>query len=123
MGRLRRSRVHKAQRDVHRATRTRARTRDIDLIQLHDLDPKNRAKLESQPIDVDRPGLGQHYCVECAKYMETDAALKTHWKSKVHKRRVKVLKEPVYTIEEAERAGGLGRETRKPKTGDVAQPS
>ncbi len=61
MSRYRRSRTHKAQRDVHRATRTRvtshlhycsdiltdenflrfkARTRDIDQIQLIDLDPK-----------------------------------------------------------------------------------
>ncbi|CAE7229733.1 unnamed protein product [Rhizoctonia solani] len=82
MGRLRRSRVHKAQRDVHRASRTRARTRDLDQIQLHDLDPAVRAKLEAQPIDVEKPGLAQHYCVECAKYYETDAALRSHWKSK-----------------------------------------
>jgi len=58
MGRLRRSRTHKAQRDVHRASRTRvyfclaifctprlifrlqARTKDLDQIQLIDLDPK-----------------------------------------------------------------------------------
>jgi len=61
MSRLRRSRTHKAQRDVRRATRTRvnylstlplaqadenflcfpqARTRDLDQIQLIDLDPK-----------------------------------------------------------------------------------
>jgi bud site selection protein 20 len=63
MSRLRRSRTHKAQRDVRRATRTRvnifstllwhrtstdenlfyplqARTRDLDQIQLVDLDPK-----------------------------------------------------------------------------------
>ncbi|KAH7335564.1 hypothetical protein B0J17DRAFT_617604 [Rhizoctonia solani] len=113
MGRLRRSRVHKAQRDVHRASRTRARTRDLDQIQLHDLDPAVRAKLEAQPIDVEKPGLAQHYCVECAKYYETDAALRSHWKGKVHKRRCKQLKEPAYTIEEAERAGGLGREVRK----------
>ena len=57
MGRLRRSRTHKAQRDIHRASRTRvrflltniktpdttpsqARTKDLDQIQLIDLDPK-----------------------------------------------------------------------------------
>ncbi|TFK64762.1 hypothetical protein BDN72DRAFT_889513 [Pluteus cervinus] len=114
MGRLRRSRVHKAQRDTHRASRTRARTRDIDQIQLIDLDPKNRAALEIQPLDVEKPGLGQHYCVECAKYYETDAALHSHWRSKVHKRRVKQLKEPAYTIEESEQAAGLGREGKRP---------
>ncbi|PCH36273.1 hypothetical protein WOLCODRAFT_140300 [Wolfiporia cocos MD-104 SS10] len=116
MGRVRRSRTHHAQRDVHRAARTRARTRDIDQIQLIDLDPKVRAALEAQPIDHEKPGLGQHYCVECAKYFETDAALRSHWRSKVHKRRCKALKEPAYTIEESERAAGLGREGKRTST-------
>jgi bud site selection protein 20 len=113
MGRLRRSRTHKAQRDVHRASRTRARTRDLDQIQLIDLDPKNRTKLEAQEIDYEKPGLAQHYCVECAKYYETDSALRSHWKSKIHKRRCKALNEPAYTIEESELAAGLGRDDRR----------
>ncbi|EJU03499.1 hypothetical protein DACRYDRAFT_114890 [Dacryopinax primogenitus] len=114
MGRLRRSRTHKAQRDVHRASRTRARTKDLDQIQA-DLLPARRALLEAQPIDPDLPGLGQHYCVECARYFESDAALKVHWRGKLHKRRCTRLREPAYTIEEAERAAGLGRETRTRK--------
>ncbi|KAJ3893876.1 hypothetical protein GG344DRAFT_42271 [Lentinula edodes] len=116
MGRLRRSRVHNARRDVHRTTRTRVRAKDLDQIQLIDLDPKNRAALEAQPLDFEKPGLAQHYCVECAKYYETDAALGSHWRSKIHKRRVKQLKEPAYTIEEAERAAGLGRENKRSTT-------
>ena len=61
---------------------------------------------------MEKPGLAQHYCVECAKYYESDDALKSHWKSKVHKRRCKELREPAYTIEESERAAGLGREVK-----------
>ena len=93
---------------------------------------QNRIKLEAQPIDHEKPGLAQHYCVECAKfvclliafppcrsspsfrYYETDAALQSHWRGKIHKRRCKQLREPAYTIEESERAAGLGRETRRP---------
>ncbi|KAF8199041.1 hypothetical protein BJ912DRAFT_845253 [Pholiota molesta] len=114
MGRLRRSRAHHARRDVHRAARTRVMTRHLDQIQDIDLEPTNRAALEAQPINYELPGLGQHYCVECAKYYETDAALQSHWKSKVHKRRLKELRVPAYTIEESERAAGLGREGRRP---------
>ncbi|KAF9778479.1 hypothetical protein BJ322DRAFT_1147907 [Thelephora terrestris] len=114
MGRLRRSRTHKAQRDTHRASRTRARTKDLDQIQLIDMDPKNRAKLEAQPLDLEKPGLAQHYCVECAKYFETDNALSSHRRTKDHKRRLKQLQEPAYTIEESERAAGLGRDLRRP---------
>jgi len=48
------------------------------------------------------------------RYYETDAALQSHWRGKIHKRRCKQLREPAYTIEESERAAGLGRETRRP---------
>ena len=59
----------------------------------------------------------------CHRYYETDAALQSHWKSKVHKRRVKALQEPAYTIEEAERAAGLGRENKRATSSSTnAQP-
>ena len=88
MGRVRRKRTHHAQRDVHRASRTRvgiseplrsrsltveiiqARVKDLDQIQLHDLLPHIRKTLENQELDVEKPGLAQHYCVECARYFE-----------------------------------------------------
>ena len=47
------------------------------------------------------------------RYYETDSALQSHWRSKVHKRRCKALKEPAYTIEESERAAGLGRDDKR----------
>lgn len=49
------------------------------------------------------------------RYYESDVALLSHRRSKVHKRRCKDLKEPAYTIEESERAGGLGREGKRPE--------
>ncbi|WRT65974.1 uncharacterized protein IL334_002925 [Kwoniella shivajii] len=120
MGRLRRSRTHHARRDVHRLARTRVRVKDLDQIEM-DLRPGNRAKLERQEIDEDKPGLGQHYCVECAKYYETDLALRNHAKSKVHKRRLKELKEPAYTLTEAEKAAGLGQDNTQRGVEDVVK--
>ncbi|KAE8540243.1 hypothetical protein D1P53_004183 [Cryptococcus gattii VGV] len=118
MGRLRRSRTHHARRDVHRAARTRARVKDLDQIET-DLRPQNRSRLEKQPIDGDKPGLGQHYCVECSKYCETAIALQSHLKSKVHKRRLKELKEGAYTVGESERAAGLGTDNKQRGVEDV----
>jgi bud site selection protein 20 len=35
----------------------------------------------------DLPGLGRHYCVECAKWFESEYNMKAHTKGKNHKRR------------------------------------
>lgn len=49
-----------------RKFKTKRRTRDIDQI-VEDLEvPGKRAKLEHQPIDLDLPGGGQFYCIQCA---------------------------------------------------------
>jgi hypothetical protein len=85
----RRSRVHKNNKAIKKAHRTRRRTKDIlfivwlyllviageqnnlNLNELHldqihdDLRPENVEKLKTQPLDVDLPGLGQFYCIEC----------------------------------------------------------
>ncbi|KAJ7452602.1 hypothetical protein FB451DRAFT_1050794, partial [Mycena latifolia] len=111
-GRLRRSRVHNARRDVHRAARTRVYLPTPPMA----FPPIPRlAELEAQPIEFEKPGLAQHYCVECAQCVAMDAALNSHWRSKIHKRRCKQLKEPAYMIEESERAAGLGRAERRPR--------
>jgi hypothetical protein len=63
--RLRRSRTHRGIRDNSRKFRTRAYTKDLD--QIHeDLQEGNVEKMKNQPIDADKAGLGQHYCVHCA---------------------------------------------------------
>ena len=70
--------------------------------------PEETEKLKNQPIDEDLPGLGQYYCVTCARYFITEEAMTEHLKTKQHKKRFKecTTTKP-YTIEEAERAGGL----------------
>ena len=105
MGRVRRKRMHKNIRDTKRKFRTKRRTKDMD--QIHD-DLKEPEKLTSQPIDYDLPGAGQHYCVECGRYFTDETSQEEHVKSKLHKRRLKELKDVPYTQEEADRAGGLG---------------
>lgn len=64
-------------------------------------------KLKNQPLDETKPGLGQYYCVECAKYFENQLSLDRHNKGKVHKRRVRELKKKPYTPLEAEAAAGV----------------
>ena len=105
-------------------------------MQLQDLLPENKAQLENQPLDETLPGLGQHYCVEvsvcfpplspshfpfqCARYFESDVALSGHKKTKVHRRRLKDLKQPAYTQAEADAAVGLGVDKTQP--GAAAKP-
>ncbi|CAO3682769.1 unnamed protein product [Umbelopsis ramanniana] len=99
MGRLRRSRTHHGIRDISRKFRTRAYTKDLN--QIHeDLKEGNIEKMKNQPIDADKTGLGQHYCVPCARYFPNDDTLQKHEKSKLHKRRVKKTLEEPYTQKE-----------------------
>ena len=58
-------------------------------------------------MDEYKPGLGQHYCLHCARYFISDSAIQTHFRTKEHKKRMKTCKEIPYSHEEAERAGGL----------------
>ncbi|CCD24317.1 Bud20p NDAI_0C06580 [Naumovozyma dairenensis CBS 421] len=86
--------------------KTKRRTKDLDLI-FNELTSKSTIQtLLNQQLDETKPGLGQHYCIHCAKYFETAIALKTHLKTKVHKRRVKELKGVPYTQEVADAAAG-----------------
>lgn len=65
-------------------------------------------KLTAAPVDLDKPGLGQFYCVHCAKDFIDNHAFQDHVKSKKHKRRLHALKTEPYTIEESLRAAGMG---------------
>ncbi len=61
--------------------------RDLDQIDQIMKDPNKKAELLHQPIDENLPGLGQFYCVECAKYLENEYALKAHRKGSRHRKR------------------------------------
>jgi bud site selection protein 20 len=43
--------------------------KDIDQIVLMDMLEENTQKLNNQPVDEDKPGLGQFYCIPCARYL------------------------------------------------------
>jgi len=88
-------------------TKTRRRTRDLDQVAADLHSPKHLAQHKSLKATEDLPGLGQWYCIECAKWFEGENSLVTHRKGKNHKRRVKALKDEPYTQKEAEAAIGL----------------
>jgi len=72
--------------------KTRRFTRDVDQIAA-DLQSSRHLEIYKEtkgPAD-ELPGLGQHYCVECAKWFESASNMDAHQKGKVHKRRVKQL--------------------------------
>uniref|UniRef100_A0A1I7SXH2 Zinc finger protein 593 homolog n=1 Tax=Caenorhabditis tropicalis TaxID=1561998 RepID=A0A1I7SXH2_9PELO len=80
-----------------------------DLDQIHDdLKPEKAAKLLQQEVDYDLPGNGQFYCIECERHFIDEKTRQLHRKTKLHKNRVKTLKEVPYTQAEANAAGGSG---------------
>lgn len=120
-GPQRRKRFHRGDTHLKKGWRTKRRTKDLDQID-DDLKVENSAKLLHQEVDDDKPGSGQHYCLHCARYFINKEALKGHFRTKVHKRRLKALEIEPYTIEESERAGGLGLYVKPKKRKMETQP-
>jgi bud site selection protein 20 len=58
-------------------------------------------------------GAGDFPCVECSRYFISPEALAGHTKTKLHRRRLKQLKDEPYSQKEAEAAAGLGRDNRR----------
>lgn len=70
---------------------------------------KNKAEeLIDQPVDLEKPGFAQHYCIHCAKYFIDEHSINEHYRTKVHKRRMKALELEPYSHAEADRAAGMG---------------
>ena len=90
--------------------------RDVDQVVMEDMLPENAVKLQNQELDETLPGLGQHYCLHCTRYFLTDLVMAEHFRTKEHKKRMRVLKEIPYSHEEADRAAGLQPATDAFKT-------
>ncbi|KAI9150158.1 Zinc finger protein [Paramyrothecium foliicola] len=94
-------------------TKTRRKTRDVDQIKNDTLSARHLSQYKKTKAPEDLPGLGRHYCIECAKWFDTDATLVSHRRGKPHKRRlinpfrVKQLREGPYTHKDADAAVGL----------------
>jgi len=67
--------------------KTRRHTRDLDQVHADLRDEKHLADFKNAKPIEDLPGLGQNYCLECAKFFESEANMLAHQKGKVHKRR------------------------------------
>lgn len=83
-------------RGTHSKRKTRRMTRGVDQIATDLENPTHLAAYKSYKGDAsDLPGGGQHYCTECAKWFDTDANLRAHARGKVHKRRLRELRDQV----------------------------
>ncbi|KAI5790722.1 hypothetical protein DFH27DRAFT_614183 [Peziza echinospora] len=91
-----------------RKSKNKRRTRDLDLIHGDLRHPTQLKQHIALVPEEDRPGLGRFHCIECAKFFESQANLEAHFSGKRHKRRMRMLKEDPYTIEEANAAVGQG---------------
>ncbi|XP_062378416.1 zinc finger protein 593 [Sardina pilchardus] len=109
MGKSKQSGNHNSdkKKNIAKTWKTKRRTKDLD--QIHtDMRPDQAAKLLKQDVDYDVTGSAQHYCLHCARYFIDLKAMKEHFKTKIHKKRLKQLRDEPYTQEEAERAAGMG---------------
>ncbi|XP_017116142.1 zinc finger protein 593 homolog [Drosophila elegans] len=109
--------------DTHLQRRWRVRNRRRDLDQIDDDLRTRSGELINQNVDLEKPGFAQFYCVHCAKYFIDDTAMQAHFRTKVHKRRLKALEVEPYSIEEAERAAGRGSFVKPKKRTMETQPS
>ncbi|XP_017891033.1 zinc finger protein 593 homolog [Ceratina calcarata] len=102
-----RKKYHRGDTHLKKGWRTKRRTKDLDEID-EDLKDENLKSLLNQEVDLEKPGAAQYYCVHCARYFINTTALKDHFTTKVHKRRLKALELEPYSVEESERAAGKG---------------
>jgi bud site selection protein 20 len=96
--------------------KTRRYARDLDQVHADLRSERHLAQFKDTKAVEDLPGLGQFYCKECAKWFESEANFGAHRKGKVHKRRLRQLRDEPYSQKEAEAAAGLGTDNGKRTT-------
>ncbi|KAL9603658.1 MAG: hypothetical protein Q9219_000977 [cf. Caloplaca sp. 3 TL-2023] len=64
-----------------------SRIRDLDQVHADLRSSKHLAEHKTAKPAEDLPGLGQFYCVECAKWFESEHSMLQHRRGKNHKRR------------------------------------
>lgn len=116
-----RKKMHDGDTHLRRRWRLRNRKKDLDQIDL-DLQ-KGSDQLLNQDVDLEKPGFAQFYCIHCATYYINDRALQDHFRTKVHKRRMKALELEPYTVEDSLRAAGKGSFVQPQKRKMETQPS
>jgi len=99
-------------------TKTRRYVRDIDQVKADLFNTKHLMRYTTSKPKEDLPGLGQWYCIQCAKWFESENSLTTHRKGKGHRRRIKALKDEPYTQKEADAAIGLHTDNTRQKSKD-----
>jgi len=102
MGRLAKKRVHHGN-GTGINKKTKRRTRDFDEIytDLQRESIEKTMKHMTSTINEDLPGLGQFYCISCARYFINKSALEIHQTTKGHKKRHKSLHSKPWTTEDA----------------------
>merc|ERR1712014_320923 len=88
------------------AIAAKRRSKDID--QVHD-DLKHAHKFNpgELPQNEDLPGMGQFYCIPCARFFTSAEVKAKHEKSKLHKRRLQKASDDPHTQRDADMAVGL----------------
>ena len=106
MGQVQRRKQNVAKNKMYqKKRRTRNFSKDIDQIYEDVNDAKRTKMLTNQTPSEDLPGMGQYYCLTCAKYFTNEPSLQDHLKTKVHKRNIKKLQEKPYTQKDSDEYG------------------
>ncbi|KAJ0262184.1 hypothetical protein HA466_0051610 [Hirschfeldia incana] len=77
-----------------------------------------KPEAETKPLELseDLPGMGQFYCLHCDRYFSKASVRDDHFKTKKHKKRVKIMNGPApHSQLDADLAAGMGMPDNGPK--------